>query len=59
MVSYADLLEVIEPNPEWRDMSRVRCKYFGKCSGCQYQVCNVNLKPVWSFQPVYDLDALL
>ncbi|KAH9920336.1 uncharacterized protein B0H18DRAFT_1122060 [Fomitopsis serialis] len=38
MVSYADLLEVIEPNPEWRDMSRVRCKYFGKCSGCQYQM---------------------
>lgn len=36
--SQADLLEVIEPNPEWRDMSLVKCKYFTKCSGCQYQV---------------------
>ncbi|CDO71719.1 hypothetical protein BN946_scf184920.g3 [Trametes cinnabarina] len=36
--SHADLLEVIEPNPEWRDMSLVRCKYFGKCAGCQYQM---------------------
>ncbi|TFY63466.1 hypothetical protein EVJ58_g3233 [Rhodofomes roseus] len=38
MYSYADLLEVIEPNPEWRDMSRVKCKYFGKCGGCQFQM---------------------
>ena len=36
--SQADLLDVIEPNPEWRDMSRVKCKYFTQCSGCQYQV---------------------
>ncbi|KAL6300241.1 S-adenosyl-L-methionine-dependent methyltransferase [Sparassis latifolia] len=36
--SYADLLEVVTPNPELRDMSRVHCKYFGKCSGCQYQM---------------------
>ncbi|OSD05724.1 S-adenosyl-L-methionine-dependent methyltransferase [Trametes coccinea BRFM310] len=36
--SHADLLEVIEPNPEWRDMSLVQCKYFGKCAGCQYQM---------------------
>ncbi|KZT68839.1 S-adenosyl-L-methionine-dependent methyltransferase [Daedalea quercina L-15889] len=36
--SYADLLEVIEPNLEWRDMSRVKCKYFGACGGCQYQM---------------------
>ena len=37
--SHADLLEVLEPNPEWRDMSRVQCQYFGECAGCQYQVC--------------------
>lgn len=36
--SQADLLDVLEPNPEWRDMSRVRCRYFTQCSGCQYQV---------------------
>ncbi|KAI0656727.1 S-adenosyl-L-methionine-dependent methyltransferase [Cubamyces menziesii] len=36
--SHADLLEVIEPNPTWRDMSLVQCKYFGKCAGCQYQM---------------------
>ncbi|KAG8910760.1 tRNA(m5U54)methyltransferase [Tulasnella sp. 418] len=36
--SLADLIEVIEPNPELRDMSRVKCKYFGVCSGCQYQM---------------------
>ncbi|KAI0757521.1 S-adenosyl-L-methionine-dependent methyltransferase [Daedaleopsis nitida] len=36
--SRADLLEVLEPNHEMRDMSRVRCQYFGKCAGCQYQM---------------------
>ncbi|KAI0358853.1 S-adenosyl-L-methionine-dependent methyltransferase [Trametes cingulata] len=38
LYSHADLLEVIEPNPEWRDMSLVQCRYFGKCAGCQYQM---------------------
>ena len=38
MYSHADLLEVTKPNPEYRDNSRIRCKYFGTCSGCQYQV---------------------
>ncbi|EED78459.1 predicted protein, partial [Postia placenta Mad-698-R] len=38
LYSYADLLDVITPNPEFRDMSRVQCKYFGKCAGCQYQM---------------------
>ncbi|KAI0641077.1 S-adenosyl-L-methionine-dependent methyltransferase [Trametes meyenii] len=36
--SQADLLHVLEPNPEWRDMSLVQCKYFGICAGCQYQM---------------------
>jgi tRNA (uracil-5-)-methyltransferase len=37
MVSHADLLDIIRANPALRDMSRVKCKYFGKCAGCQYQ----------------------
>ncbi|KIK95989.1 hypothetical protein PAXRUDRAFT_139490 [Paxillus rubicundulus Ve08.2h10] len=36
--SFADLLDVLSPNSELRDSSRVTCKYFGKCSGCQYQM---------------------
>lgn len=36
--SFADLVEVIIPNHDLRDDSRVKCRYFGKCSGCQYQV---------------------
>jgi tRNA (uracil-5-)-methyltransferase len=36
--SFADLVEVITPNPDLRDDSRVKCRYFGRCSGCQYQV---------------------
>ncbi|EJD55034.1 S-adenosyl-L-methionine-dependent methyltransferase [Auricularia subglabra TFB-10046 SS5] len=38
MSSLADLLGVIAPNDELRDMSRVKCKYFGSCAGCQYQM---------------------
>lgn len=41
LYSHADLLEVIEPNSEWRDMSLVQCKYFGTCAGCQYQVSHL------------------
>ncbi|KAI9452425.1 S-adenosyl-L-methionine-dependent methyltransferase [Lactarius psammicola] len=38
MYSLADLISVEVPNPELRDMSRVKCKYFGTCAGCQYQM---------------------
>ncbi len=38
--STTSLVQVLSPNTELRDMSRVRCKYFGECGGCQYQVCN-------------------
>lgn len=38
LYSRADLLEVVKPNPTLRDMNRVKCKYFGECGGCQYQV---------------------
>ncbi|KAJ7194883.1 tRNA methyltransferase [Mycena pura] len=38
MHSVADLLEITTPNLELRDNSRVQCKYFGTCGGCQYQM---------------------
>ncbi|CAE6532090.1 unnamed protein product [Rhizoctonia solani] len=36
--SFGDLLEVVEPNNTMRDSSLIRCKYFGKCAGCQHQM---------------------
>ncbi len=40
--SVADFLEVVRPSPELRDplgdANRVRCGYFGRCAGCQYQM---------------------
>ncbi|GLB35552.1 putative methyltransferase [Lyophyllum shimeji] len=36
--SFADLLEIVTPNPELRDDSRIQCRYFGTCAGCQYQM---------------------
>lgn len=38
MHSVADFVAVIQPNMNIRDNSRVQCRYFGKCGGCQYQV---------------------
>ncbi|KAJ7660000.1 S-adenosyl-L-methionine-dependent methyltransferase [Mycena rosella] len=38
MHSLADLIAVVTPNPEMRDDSLVRCKYFTSCGGCQYQM---------------------
>ena len=35
--SFAHFLSVERANPSLRDMSRVGCKYFEKCGGCQYQ----------------------
>jgi len=35
--SVADFISVVEPSP-LRDDSRVNCKYFSKCSGCQFQM---------------------
>ncbi|KAM9894515.1 hypothetical protein OXX79_008658 [Metschnikowia pulcherrima] len=32
----SDLLQVTSPSPKRKD-ELIRCKYFGKCSGCQYQ----------------------
>ncbi|CAK7269759.1 tRNA(m5U54)methyltransferase [Sporothrix epigloea] len=40
--SVADFIKVVRPSPELRDplgdSNRVRCQYFGRCSGCQYQM---------------------
>ncbi|KAI1172986.1 uracil-5--methyltransferase [Nemania sp. FL0916] len=33
----ADFISVVEPAPT-RDDSRIRCGYFAKCSGCQFQM---------------------
>lgn len=33
----ADFVRVLQPSPD-RDDKLVRCKYFEKCSGCQYQM---------------------
>ncbi|KAG8870963.1 tRNA(m5U54)methyltransferase [Tulasnella sp. 331] len=36
--SLADLVSVVTPNQALRDMGRVKCRYFGACAGCQYQM---------------------
>ncbi|KAJ3715043.1 S-adenosyl-L-methionine-dependent methyltransferase [Lentinula raphanica] len=38
MHSLADFIEVIQPNLELRNDERVKCRYFSKCGGCQYQM---------------------
>ena len=38
MHSTGEVIEMLTHNPELRDNSRIKCKYFGTCAGCQYQV---------------------
>jgi len=38
MHSTGEVLEMLTYNPDLRDNSRIKCKYFGTCAGCQYQV---------------------
>ena len=38
MHSCGQVLEVLVADTKMRDDSLVRCKYFGSCGGCQYQV---------------------
>ncbi|KZV65147.1 S-adenosyl-L-methionine-dependent methyltransferase [Peniophora sp. CONT] len=45
--SHADFVEMLEPNPELRDDSRVQCKYFAKCGGCQYQMVDYAQQLEW------------
>lgn len=35
--SIGDFISVVKPSP-MRDDSRIQCKYFSKCSGCQFQM---------------------
>jgi tRNA (uracil-5-)-methyltransferase len=35
--SLADFMSVVKPSP-LRDDTRINCKYFSKCSGCQFQM---------------------
>ena len=37
-LGHRDLVAVLKPNPDRRDNTRIQFKYFGKCSGCQYQM---------------------
>ncbi|KAF5389637.1 hypothetical protein D9757_004151 [Collybiopsis confluens] len=36
--SLADFIQIVRPNPDLRDDARVKCQYFSKCGGCQYQM---------------------
>jgi hypothetical protein len=60
--SYADLVEVLVPNKEMRDNERVRCRYFGVCAGCQYQVrisaCAFDIMDFFSFVDVIVRNAV-
>ena len=38
MHSTGEVLEMLSHNSDLRDNSRIKCKYFGTCAGCQYQV---------------------
>jgi tRNA (uracil-5-)-methyltransferase len=35
--SLTDFVKVVKPSPQ-RDDSRIRCRYFASCSGCQFQM---------------------
>lgn len=38
MHSTGEVLEMLTLNTDLRDNSRIQCRYFGTCAGCQYQV---------------------
>lgn len=43
MHSTGEVLEMLTHNPDLRDDSRIKCKYFGTCAGCQYQVSFISI----------------
>ncbi|KAI0033649.1 S-adenosyl-L-methionine-dependent methyltransferase [Vararia minispora EC-137] len=45
--SHADLVRVETPNAALRDDGRVRCRYFGRCGGCQYQMLAYDTQLEW------------
>ena len=38
MHSIGEVLKMLNHNPDLQDNSRIKCRYFGTCAGCQYQV---------------------
>lgn len=50
--SHADSVELLEANTELRDDSRVKCQYFGKCGGCQYQMVDYAQQLEWKVDVV-------
>lgn len=36
--SLTDLVDVLQPGPRRQPLEQIRCRYFGKCSGCQMQM---------------------
>ncbi|KAF8798369.1 tRNA methyltransferase [Phlegmacium glaucopus] len=38
MHSTGEVLGMLTYNPDLRDNSRIKCRYFGTCAGCQYQM---------------------
>ncbi|CAH2355104.1 tRNA (uracil(54)-C(5))-methyltransferase [[Candida] railenensis] len=47
----SDLLEVIKPS-DFRDDSKINCKYFGKCSGCQFQSVDYEQQLIFKRQTI-------
>lgn len=52
--SHADLVEVIEPSP---DRIEPKCRYFGDCGGCQYQLTTYAVQLEMKRKQVADLLA--
>lgn len=50
--SHADLIEVLEPSP---DRVEPRCRYFGTCGGCQYQIVSYDVQLELKRKQVADL----
>lgn len=47
----SDLLSIITPSQDRND-SLVKCGYFGRCSGCQYQMLNYSTQLKWKRETI-------